>query len=198
MSTASTSKRSSYHHGDLKAALLQAARTLLEEGGEAAVSLREVARRAGVTPTAAYRHFADKGAMLAALAAEGFESFAQAMQAAAGQSPEPFTEMGVAYVRFAVEQPGMFRLMFGRAVADRSRSADLVAAIAKSTRLFDEGMKTRKDVVGDSRVAAVRSWALVHGLSMLVLDGMLPGLDAQALARVVLGGQKSAPGLVRP
>jgi len=166
-----------------------AAADLLEEGGEAAVSLREVARRAGVSPAACYRHFDDKGAMLAALAAQGFEAFGKTMQTAASGAEAPFTEMGVAYVRFAAEHPSMFRLMFGPAVADRSRSPDLLAAVAKATSIFDQGMKVRSDALGegadDARVTALRAWALVHGLSMLILDGMLPGLDPEALARAV-------------
>lgn len=190
----STSKRTTYHHGDLKAALLQAAATLLEEGGESAVSLREVARRAGVTPTATYRHFEDKSAMLAALAAQGFEAFAQAMEQAAAGAAEPFTEMGVAYVRFAASHPSMFRLMFGPAVADRSRSPELLAAIAKSTSLFDQGMKARGDMTVDARVAALRAWSLVHGLSMLILDGMLPGFEPEALARAVTTSKMPASG----
>ncbi len=178
--------------------MLHEAAALLDEGGEAAVSLREVARRAGVTPTAAYRHFEDKRAMLAALATQGFEAFADAMQKAATESSEPFAEMGVAYVRFAADHPSMFRLMFGPAVADRGRSPELVAAIAKSTSLFDRGMKSRSDVTGDARVAALRSWALVHGLAMLILDGMLPGYDAEVLARAVVGPKSDAkPGASR-
>lgn len=189
----STLQRTSYHHGDLKAALLKAAAALLDEGGEAAVSLREVARRAGVTPTATYRHFEDKGAMLAALASQGFEAFARAMQSAADSSTEPFAEMGVAYVRFAAGNPNMFRLMFGPAVADRSRSPELLAAIAKSMTVFEAGMRTRSDVPGDDKVAALRSWALMHGLSMLILDGMLPGYDAETLARAVTGTRPPVP-----
>ncbi|MEK8052793.1 TetR/AcrR family transcriptional regulator [Ideonella sp. DXS22W] len=201
----STSERNAYHHGDLKAALLRAAMASLEQGGAAAVSLREAARQAGVSPTAAYRHFADKDAMLAALAAQGFDAFTDAMQAAAeavqraaGAAGEPFAEMGVAYVRFAVAHPGMFRLMFGPAVADRSRSPELVASLARSTRLFEQGMAARTDITGDPRVEAVRAWALVHGLAMLVLDGMLPGLDAEGLARAVLGSPAPGTGGAEP
>ncbi|MFP8780492.1 TetR/AcrR family transcriptional regulator [Hydrogenophaga sp. RWCD_12] len=196
----STSKRGApkaYHHGDLKAALLQAAAALLDEGGEAAVSVREVARRTGVTPTATYRHFENKEAMLAALATQGFDAFTQAMQEASTGAPQPFTAMGIAYVRFAADHPNMFRLMFGPAVADRSRSPELVAAIARATSVFDQGMQSRSDVTADARVAALRAWSLVHGLATLVLDGMLPGQDPEVLARAVLdskGVVKRNPG----
>jgi AcrR family transcriptional regulator len=183
-----TSKsRSTYHHGDLKAALLAAARDLLDEGGVPAVSLREAARRVGVTPAASYRHFADKDALLVALAVQGFDEFAEAMKAAFADAEEPMADMGVAYVQFAVERPGLFRLMLGPAVADRSRSPELLDAIARSTQLFYSGMKTRKDVKPDDPVAALRSWATMHGLATLAIDQMLPGYDpvmlAQALAK---------------
>ncbi len=182
-----TSKRSTYHHGDLRAALLAAARVLLDEGGVSSVSLREVARRAGVSPAATYRHFADKEALLVALAVQGFGEFAAAMKAAFEGSSEPMGDMGVAYVQFAVSRPGLFRLMFGPAVADRSRSPELLEIIGRATQLFNSGMQSRKDVPPGDPVAALRSWATMHGLAMLAIDNMLPGYDpvmlAQALAK---------------
>lgn len=182
-----TSTRSTYHHGDLRAALLAAARVLLDEGGVPAVTLREAARRAGVSPAATYRHFADKEALLVALAVQGFGEFAAAMKAAFETSGEPMADMGVAYVQFAVDRPGLFRLMFGPAVADRSKSPELLEVIARATQLFDSGMKSRKDVAPGDPVAALRSWATMHGLAMLAIDNMLPGYDpvmlAQALAK---------------
>ena len=105
--------------------------------------------------------------------------------------------MGIAYVRFAADHSSMFRLMFGPAVADRSRSPELVAAIARSTSVFDQGMQSRSDATADARVAALRAWSLVHGLATLVLDGMLPGQDPEVLARAVLdskGVVKRNPG----
>lgn len=181
-----TSKpRATYHHGDLRAALLLAARALLDEGGVPAVSLREAARRAGVTPAACYRHFVDKEALLTALAVQGFEAFEQALAQAAEGTREPFAEMGVAYVAFAVQHPGMFRLMFGPAVADRSRSPELLAAIAGSTRLFEQGLKTGKRAAAPDPVAGLRAWATVHGLATLAIDGMLAQYDPVMLARAL-------------
>ncbi len=177
--------RTTYHHGDLRAALLLAARALLDEGGVAAVSLREAARRAGVTPAACYRHFVDKEALLTALAVQGFEEFAQALAQASKGSRAPFAEMGVAYVEFAVQRPGMFRLMFGPAVADRSRSPELLAAIAGSTRLFESGLKSGKHAAPQDPVAGLRAWATVHGLATLAIDGMLPQYDPVMLARAL-------------
>lgn len=196
-----TSKpRATYHHGDLRAALLTAARTLLDEGGVPALTLREVARRTGVTPAATYRHFADKEALLVALAVQGFEEFNAVMRAAQERHPgatgkaaaqtsaHAFAQMGVAYVQFAVERPGLFRLMFGPAVADRSRSPELLATIAASMALFESGQKRSARAKAFDPVAALQAWATVHGLATLAIDGMLPGYDpvalAQALARL--------------
>lgn len=183
-------RRTTYHHGDLRVALLTTARTLLDEGGVPAVSLREVARRAGVTPAACYRHFADKKALLTALAVQGFEEFAQALRSACEGAAAPFAEMGIAYVAFAVQRPGMFRLMFGPAVADRSRSPELMAAIGAATRLFDSGLKSSRHVAPEDPVGALRAWATVHGLATLAIDGMLSQYDPIMLARALA---KTAP-----
>src|SRR5436190_24145857 len=98
---------STYHHGNLRPALLAGAAKILEKEGVTALSLREAARRAGVSHNAPYRHFADRDALLAALAAEGFQMLGEAMRAHDGR------EMGEAYVRFALAHPERFRLMFG-------------------------------------------------------------------------------------
>jgi AcrR family transcriptional regulator len=178
-------RRATYHHGNLRAALLSAARALLDEGGVTAVSLREAARRAGVSPAACYRHFADKEALLTALAVQGFEEFAQALGRASEGAREPFAEMGIAYVEFAVQRPGMFRLMFGPAVADRSRSAELLEAFAGATRLFESGLRTSAHAAPEDPVAGLRAWATVHGLATLAIDGMLPAYDPVMLARAL-------------
>jgi len=183
MYTMSTSPRSTYHHGDLRAALLDAADGLLDEGGAGAVSLREAARRAGVSATATYRHFADKESLLAALAARGFDAFAAALAAAADGAQEPLASMGQAYVRFAVARPGRFRLMFGTAVADRSRHPELLAAVERASEGFRA--RTREKWPSAHSLAMLRAWSMIHGLSHLVLDGMLPGYDAEELARAV-------------
>lgn len=178
------SPRETYHHGDLRTALLDVAEVLLDEGGPEAVSLREAARRAGVSPTAAYRHFADKESMQAALAVRGFEAFATSLAEAASSEPEePLSAMGQAYVRFAVDRPGRFRLMFGTAVAERERHPALKAAVERASVGF-------RGAVGGSEPAEkvlemLRAWSMIHGLAQLVIDGMLPGYDPAMLARVV-------------
>jgi AcrR family transcriptional regulator len=173
----STSRRrkQAYHHGDLRAELLRAAGQLLEKQGSDAVLLREVARRAGVSHTAPYRHFASRDALLAALATEGFREFGRRVQSAAGAA------MGEAYVGFALEHPQLFRLMFGGAL--RLGSDPSLALAAKGAY---EGLvaafRARREVA-DPQLAAAAAWSLVHGLSQLLLDGHFPQATADGKAR---------------
>lgn len=167
----STSSRP-YHHGDLRAALLDAADTLLDQGGDGAVSLREAARMAGVSPTAAYRHFADKDALLAALAARHFGEFGQAL---AGRS---LREMGPAYVRFALARPGRFRLMFGPLLSRAGGHAPLAGAAHAAFTALNAAARTPEE--------ALRAWAMVHGLAWLLLDGAIPNADPEeVIARLL-------------
>lgn len=176
----STSERP-YHHGDLRTALLEAGEALLDEGGDGALSLREAARRAGVSAPAAYRHFPDKDALLAALAARGFGAFGAALQAAAASTPAaPLDAMGVAYVDFALARPARFRLMFGPLSA-RMRGRDAALDAAR------EAAFAALSGVAGSRSASLRAWGLVHGLAMLLLDGALAAEDPPALVRDLLG-----------
>src|SRR5262245_4540036 len=147
---------STYHHGDLRAALLEAAGELLEEGGIDALSLREAARRAGVSHNAPYRHFPDRDALLEALASYGFDQ----MNEAAAKRPEG--HMGMGYVEFALAHPQRFRLMFG------GRFPQLRTQAEQSL----ERMKATFQGLGpDALYAAAAGWALVHGLASLMLDG---------------------------
>jgi AcrR family transcriptional regulator len=193
----STSRERAYHHGALKAALLDAADALLDEGGAGAVSLREAARRAGVSATAPYRHFADKEALLAALATHGFEQFGAALDEAARDASDPLAAMGLAYVRFALARPGRFRLMFGPGI-DRSQFPELQAAAARAFERLVAGVEANPrpgrepDAGRNARTGAIAAWALVHGLAQLFLDGMLPGQDPEALVRAIT--RRAPPG----
>ncbi|RZL09322.1 MAG: TetR/AcrR family transcriptional regulator [Rubrivivax sp.] len=193
----------SYHHGNLRAALIEAGLAALESnrgGAQAgqALSLRELARQVGVTPNAAYRHFANKEALLKALAAEGFRQLAAQSQAAhqtaaasgAGQQ-EGFRASGLAYVRFARANPSLFRLMFGRFASDQ-RDADLTQAAMGAF----QGVLTSASQLGglpedDPRtlVSAIIAWSLVHGLGHLALDGQLDHFspDVDQLIETVMG-----------
>lgn len=183
----STSARP-YHHGELAPALLAAARALLDEGGIGAVSLRETARRVGVSPTATYRHFRDKEALLASLAAQGFAELGAAIGAAAQGAADPLSAMGVAYVRFALEKRGLFRLMFGPEMARREAWPALDDAANRAFGWLRSGAEGLQGL--PPREAAISAWATVHGLAHLLLDGLLPEHEAEALARAVTARRK--------
>src|ERR1700733_5513657 len=121
MPRAKPAAKRAYHHGDLRAALVAAAVQILEKDGEGALTLREVARRVGVSAAAPYHHFADKHAILAAVGEEGFSHLADAMEEAQATSGpktrDTLRAMGVAYVRFAVRHPSHFRVMFSGILA---------------------------------------------------------------------------------
>jgi AcrR family transcriptional regulator len=161
---------STYHHGDLRAALVQAAEEILEEQGVAALSIREAARRAGVSHNAPYRHFPDRDSLLAALATEGFRRLGAELEAHNGR------EMGEAYVRFAIAHPQRFRLMFGaQREAAQETYATLVSAFCKD------------GAIADPEKAAAAAWSLVHGLALLILDGQLknePGFITKVIGAV--------------
>jgi AcrR family transcriptional regulator len=173
----STSAREGYHHGDLRAALLSAAMEQLAEGDEATLSLRAVARRAGVSPNAPYRHYPDKDALLAAMATQGYHELRDALVAADAAAEDRFVAMAQAYVSFAVHNPGLFQLMFGHPCS-RS-SPETSAAAAETTAVLAERVAA---VVPAAQHASfmVGAWSLVHGLAALVLDGKLDveGQDA--------------------
>ncbi len=186
----STAQRSSYHHGQLRPALLAEARAQLDAGGPESVSLRETARRAGVSATATYRHFADKDSLLAAVAAEGFREFGRAL-ADSVRDGRPFSAMGRAYVDFALAHPGLFRLMFSPLIRESERFPDLKEAAQQAFRGLQMGAaaasKSPKENVD---AAALAAWSLVHGLSHLLLDGVIPPELSGNAVDLVLGASK--------
>src|ERR1700730_19008113 len=125
-----------YHHGDLRAACLSAALELLEEGGATALSLRAVARRAGVSPAAPYRHYADREALVSAVAAVGYRELAERLVAAhpAPSTPDQLASVAIAYVQFALERSALFRIMFGEP-CDRDNDSGSVAPATGSLYL---------------------------------------------------------------
>ena len=179
----STSKRRkvAYHHGDLRASVLRAASELLEKKGVDGLSLRDVARRAGVSHNAPYRHFPSRGALLAALAADGFERFGEEL--AAAERAGGLRARGEAYIRFALAHPRRFRLMFGSGL-DLSSDENLQE---QATRAFGGLQQAISEHAGmEAPHAAIAACALVHGLSHLLLDQKLAG-----------AGQASDPARVR-
>lgn len=176
---ATMAKAKSYHHGDLRAALLTAAMRMLEKGES--FSLRAVARRAGVSPAAPYRHFADRAALESALAAEGFRALKADLSR--GQrlpsTEEELFEFGVTYVDFALRRPALFHLMFGNACDDSDdarvrATAELHEWLALAlARVFPDA---------DASALATASWSLAHGLAFLHLDGKLARTPRSAVA----------------
>jgi AcrR family transcriptional regulator len=180
-----------YHHADLRRVLLAAARRLLERAGPDALSLREVARRAGASHNAPYRHFKDRAALLAALAAEGFDALGAATRAAGEAAPPErrLGAMGAAYVRFALDSPNLFRLMFGGAVRGRDHP-ELAEAGKRSFAALESEVASRRDA--PSRV--IGRWAIVHGLAHLLLDEQIPSVRgdraaAEKLVEEILGAK---------
>ncbi|WP_211315818.1 TetR/AcrR family transcriptional regulator [Isoalcanivorax indicus] len=181
-------KGSTYHHGNLRQALVEAALGLMVETGGTDFSLREAARRVGVTVNASYRHFRNKEALMVAIAAEGFRRFSQALLegASAGTSArDRLLCSGRAYVRFAQANPSLFRLMFGNFSAGR-QDEELVMAGGQALSVLKSALAAFMGKPPESEevaVAALRAWALAHGMSYLLMDGQLAHLpwDADAL-----------------
>lgn len=167
-----------YHHGDLRAALVDAGLKRLKSGSVAALSLREVARDVGVSATAVYRHFPDKAALLAELCKRGAAELAATQAEAmtrAGGGQKGFLATGGAYVRYAVANPALFRLMMahmpsgGLAGSDASDDQALRLLRENVSALLPEGASEEERLYG-----MAMSWAQVHGLAMLMLDGQMP------------------------
>jgi AcrR family transcriptional regulator len=166
----STSEKSGYHHGDLRASLLSAAMRMLEDGEP--FSLRALAREAGVSPTAPYRHFKDRDALESALAAQGLRDLKADLTdgRALPESAADLGEFAVAYVEFALRRPALFRVMFGNACD--TGSEERVEAAAEIHDLLAVAM-TRVFPGIDADALASAGWALAHGMAYLYMDGKL-------------------------
>ena len=172
-------RRKSYHHGDLRRALLDATLSLAAELGPAGVTLRQVADRAGVSQTAPYRHFDDKAAMLAAASEEGFRLLhARMTEAARPFTADPMRRIGAwgrCYVDFAVAHTAHFRLMFGQGSPQKSATEALQAAARETFQLLfqtvESGARTARLRAADTRELALKIWSLAHGIAVLAIDG---------------------------
>jgi AcrR family transcriptional regulator len=187
-----------YHHGDLRRALVDAALALVKEEQDWAFSLREVARRAGVSHNAPYNHFPEKRDLLGAIAAAGFEALRDRMRAATAGIGDPRLALAAcskAYVKLGVENPALYRLMFGPALAkadkdpprngrvkaDGGRPAEARAAGARAKAVLDDiilrgAQSGAFDISPRSKselaIASLSSWSVVHGLTMLAIDDL--------------------------
>jgi AcrR family transcriptional regulator len=178
-----------YRHGNLPVALVASARQILDESGMQAVGLRETARRVGVSATAAYRHFTSKEDLLASVAAEGFRELRAAMEGAT-RGTNPLSRAGLAYVEFAQQNRGLFRLMFGPVLAERAKYPALQEATDGVEALLLQGVVDLDQRPLDHNLAAMGAWGLVHGLSNLVVDDFIPAARAASLAEQILAGTR--------
>jgi len=183
--------RSHYHHGDLRAELVRVAGEILDQGGAAALTLREAARRAGVTHSAPYRHFADREALLAEVVAQSFARLGASLREAA---PAGGAAVARAYLRFALEHPRRYQLMYAEE-AWPARGGDRLEQLDPVMRVF---AATVPDV-GDAdrtRRSATAAWAFLHGLAQLAIGGYLAppgeGADAERLVREIVGSVRFA------
>jgi AcrR family transcriptional regulator len=175
-----------YHHGDLRGSVLMAGLAQLDGDATADLGLRALARDVGVSATALYRHFPDKEALLDALAEEGLKQLGVRQGAAwdaAGGGRKGFVATGIAYVRFAHDHPGLFRLTFTRRMPGRTPS-DSGEEQSVAYRLLRRGVAEVLPAIENQEAAALHAWSLVHGLAMLVLDGSIIW-DERKIAEVV-------------
>jgi len=169
-----------YHHGNLQEALLESAISLIAEVGPAGFTLREVARRAGVSHNAPYRHFRDKEELLARVAAQGYMELAKAMTEAAGrqtQSLEGLKQAGLAYVSFALRRPEHFTVMFDAPFSKDSYPEAAEAsehAFSVLVRLVKDCQEKGQIAAGDQLDFALLAWTMVHGIAKLAITQRLP------------------------
>lgn len=169
-----------YHHGDLRRAILDTTMRMLTEDGGWQFTLREVARRAGVSHAAPYKHFPDKAALLAEIALIGFDWLGEALRAAGtGSDDDLAAELGAtakAYLAFGRDNPALYRLMFGGEVASASdlhRDPRALGAFEAVMNLLERGQASGLFRARPVRGQAAACWAQLHGLTMLGLDGLL-------------------------
>jgi AcrR family transcriptional regulator len=191
--------KGSYHHGNLRRALIDAALGLIEKEGAAALSLRAAARRAGVSTAAPYRHFPSRKALLAAVAEEGFrllgEEIRRAIAPHGDNAARRLGESGVAYVLFAAANPSRYNVMLSPELADRTAHPSLAAAEEDTRRLLLDAVRDYQEAGWmDSRdpgELALSAWSSVHGLASLITSGHVPVASSdpaqiEAIARAVV------------
>jgi len=200
-----------YHHGDLRAALLAAAAGWLDEQGAQALTLRELARAAGVSHAAPYHHFASRDELLAGVAELAFDRLADALAAAAGATDagHALLDIGEAYVREALAHPAQFRLMFGPLLARKAEHPGLQRAAERAFLVLLEAATRFAPERGLE--IALAGWSLSHGAANLAIDGAFGGLplaaaqarqlarlDAGALVRRMVAGLLQLPLAPKP
>jgi AcrR family transcriptional regulator len=190
-----------YHHGNLRNALLAAARDVLEERGPSALSLREIARRVGVSAPSAYHHFPSLDAIAVGLAEQGAAEMGACLTAASEDrrrssgDGKSLLRTGEAYVRFARANPALYRLMFGEGFQPASKGNDAVRDLRQRARAMIETALAGRLPAAELPVAGLFLWSVAHGLALLIIDGQAePAKDADAVVLRVLqlGGRALA------
>ncbi|MCH7231332.1 TetR/AcrR family transcriptional regulator [Glycomyces sp. L485] len=174
----------SYHHGDLRRALIDAAVEAIAEGGPSALSLRAVAKRAGVSHAAPAHHFGDKAGLLTAVAIQGHERFAAALERV-WRDTGNFLEVGIAYVRFAIDNRAHFEVMF-RPELLHDDDPELLRAQADSREMLHRGAGGADR--GGHNPTAIAAWSLVHGFAELLISGNFPpeiAADPESAVRAI-------------
>ena len=203
MIAAPSPARPGYHHGDLQRALVEAAIAILGDTQRWDFSLREVARRAGVSHNAPYAHFADKRGLLAGVAAAGYETLRERMiTAQQGRlgAGEALDAIGAAYIQFGLKNPAHYRLMFGQELRSAGGLPDEVLKAAEASRAVLRDVIRRGAEEGSFDVdlddpaslvtAVLAAWTMVHGFTLLAIDGLASletSLDLEELARLIAG-----------
>jgi len=187
--------KKAYHHGDLRNSLLHAAEQLLEQKGVGAVSLREVAKLAGVSHTAPYRHFADKNTLLTDLAVVGYRRLANEMDRCVIEHPnDPVKQLSrsyQAYVSLATQHPQMTNLMFGGVLNSQSNQATLDTESEKAfnglLKIIQNGQQAGIYINKEAKELAMFTWSLAHGFSLLITAGQLGELsdDEKAIKAII-------------
>jgi len=169
--------RKRYHHGDLRNALLKAARQVLEERGPSFLGLREISRRVGVSAPSAYHHFPSRDALALGLAEQGALEMAQALMVKPGEGNDTLLPYGEAYVAFARANPALYRLMFGEGFPAVSQYSQAVRDLRqRSFEIMKSSLEKRLPETAVP-IAGLFLWALVHGLGLLLIDGQLETND---------------------
>lgn len=184
MSSSRTLVKTNYHHGDLPQQAHQLALEILREHGDAAISLRALAKQIGVSAPALYRHYIGRENLLAELAISGFEALRERLQAVDQYDPrQALIDIGLVYVSFAQDEPNLYRLMFGGRVLPKGAHPRLDTAGKDAFQVLEDTVSRARQVgyvqpIPLSLMTAA-AWSLVHGLSQLTIDGHLPDAEAE-------------------
>lgn len=184
MASNSATLKANYHHGDLPQQVHQLALETLREHGDAAISLRALAKQIGVSSPALYRHFSDRESLLAELAVAGFEALRERLLAVDQTVPRrALIEIGLVYVSFAQDEPNLYRLMFGGRVLPKGVHPRLDKAGQGAFQVLEDTI-ARAQQAGylkpiPQNLMTAAAWSLVHGLSQLTIDGHLPSAQAE-------------------